>query len=394
MDKPELPVRPAAGFIGSRCLILLALAIGVSTLAWAQLYTGTVTGAVTDPSGAVIPIAHVRLVDAQKGYSFTAETDSTGRYLFRSVPPGVYIISVEAHGFQIQQEGGVNIDVNQNVSVNFSMKVGTTSETVEITAAAPVLSTQDAVTGQLIDRRFINDLPLVSRSVTDLAFLTPGVTEMDSSCAGCTANNFVSNGSRNATADILMDGVTVTNFEQNSGILFPLYTPSVEAVEEFAVQETNFSAEYGFTGATIVNMVIRSGTNQFHGSGYDFLRNQKLDANNFFNNAAGVALPPLRRNNFGATIGGPIKRDKTFFFFDYDGTRSASLSTYQAGVPSAVERTGNFGELCGFAGGSFNSNGMCSAAEGQLWDPYSGVYSSDKGGPVRSQYVPFNNLTT
>ncbi len=360
----------------------------------AQLYTGSVTGTVADPSGAVVVGAHVQLLDEQKGYSFSGTTDQTGRYLFRSVPPGVYKITVEAQGFSSQDKTGINVDVNTNIAVNFALQVGATAQTVEITGAAPVLSTQDAVTGQLVDRRFINDLPLVSRSVTDLAFLTPGVTEMDSACAGCTANNFVSNGSRNATADILMDGVTVTNFEQNSGILFPLYTPSVDAVEEFAVQESNFSAEYGFTGATVVNMVIRSGTNQLHGSAYDFLRNQKLDANNFFNNAAGIPLPPLRRNNFGGTIGGPIRHDKTFFFFDYDGTRSASLSTFQAGVPSAAERTGNFGELCSYAGGSFDSNGLCSAAAGQLWDPYTGVYSSDAGGPVRSSYIPFDNLTT
>src|SRR5262249_18639213 len=158
------------------------------------------------------------------------------------------------------------------------------------------------------------------------------------------ANNFVSNGSRNATADMLMDGVSTTNFEQNSGVQVPTYTPSVDAVDEFVVEQSNFSAEYGFSGATIINMVTRSGTNHFHGSAYAFLRNQKLDAKNFFNNAAGVALPPLRRNNFGATIGGPIKRDKTFFFFDYDGTRQASLSSFQGGVPSAAERQGNFGE--------------------------------------------------
>jgi len=141
-------------------------------------------------------------------------------------------------------------------------------------------------------------------------------------------------------------------------------------------------------------MVIRSGTNQFHGSGYDFLRNQVMDANNFFNNAAGLPLPPLKKNNFGGTVGGPIRHDKTFFFFDYDGTRQATLSSFTSGVPSAAERTGNFGELCGLAGGSFDSNGMCSAAAGQLWDPYTGVYNNDKGGPVRSGYIPFDNLIT
>ena len=370
------------------CFLLL------STVVWGQLYTSTVSGLITDPTGAVIPNVQAKLVDEQKGFSFSATSDSTGRFLFRSVPPGAYKLTVEAEGFQSQDQAGLKVDINQNVTVNFSMKVGATSQTVEITGAAPVLSTQDAVTGQVVDRKFINDLPLVSRSVTDLVLLTPGVTEVDNTCNLCTANNFISNGSRNSTADILMDGVTTTNFEQNSGILFPLYTPSVDAVEEFVVQESNFSAEYGFTGATMVNMVIRSGTNQFHGSGYDFLRNQVLDSNNFFNNAAGLPIPPLKKNNFGGTVGGPIRHDKTFFFFDYDGTRQATLSSFTSGVPSAAERTGNFGELCTYAGGSFDKNGMCSAAAGQIWDPYTGVYNADQGGPVRSGYIPFNNLIT
>ena len=372
------------------CLLMSLMATSV----WAQLYTSTVSGLVTDPSGAVIPNAQAKLVDEQKGYEFTATADSTGRYLLRNIPPGTYKVSVQAAGFQTQEQQGVKVDVNQNVTVNFSLQVGTASQAVEVNAETELLSTQDAVTGQLVDRKFINDLPLVSRSVTDLTFLTPGITEVDPNTVSYTATNFVSNGTRNATADILMDGVTMTNFEQNSGILNALYTPSVDAVEEFVVQQTNFSAEYGFTGATIVNMVTRSGTNQFHGSGYEFLRNQVLDANNYFSNAAGVPIPPLRHNNFGGTVGGPIKHDKTFFFFDYDGTRQATLSSFNAGVPSALERTGNFGELCGYAGGTFDSAGRCSADGGQLWDPYTGVYDNDKGGPVRSGYIPFNNLIT
>ncbi len=386
----SLKTRLSRYILFSSCLLILLLPVAV----WAQLYTSTVSGLVTDPTGAVIPNTQAKLVDEAKGFSFTAVSDSTGRYLFRNVPPGSYMLSVGAQGFQAQERTGVKVDINQNVTVNFSLQVGATSQTVEITTAAPVLSTQDAVTGQIVDRRFINDLPLVSRTVTDLVMLTPGVTEVDTTCPLCTANNFISNGTRNATADILMDGVTTTNFEQNSGILYPLYTPSVDAVEEFVVQESNFSAEYGFTGATVVNMIIRSGTNQFHGSAYDFLRNQVLDANNFFNNAASIPIPALKKNDFGGTIGGPIKHDKTFFFFDYDGTRQDTLSTFAAGVPSAAERTGNFGELCTYAGGTFSPNGMCSAPAGQLWDPYTGVYSASAGGPVRSGYIPFDNLIT
>jgi hypothetical protein len=361
-------------------------------IASAQQYAGSVAGTVTDPSGAVVPNAQLRLVDEQKGFSFSGVTDSKGGYVIRGVPPGTYKLSVEAQGFRGETQSGIKLDVSQNITVNFALQVGAVTQNVEITAAAPLLSTQDAVTGQTVDRRFINDLPLISRSVTDLAYLTPGVTEADTQCPTCAANNFISNGGRNATADMLLDGVTVTNFEQNSGIQVPTYTPSVDAVEEFTVQQTNFSAEYGFSGGTIVNMVTRSGTNQFHGSLYEFFRNQKLDANNWFNNQGGIPIPPLKNNNFGGTVGGPIRKDKTFFFFDYDGTRSRTASTYQFGVPSAAERTGNFGELCGYAGGSFDATGLCSSPDGQLWDPYTGVYSADAGGPVRSGFIPFNNI--
>ena len=378
----------------ARALTIFTLGMLISTLGWTQLYTGSVTGLVSDPSGAVVPNAQVRLVDEGKGFAFTATSDSGGRYVFRQVPNGAYKISVEAQGFRAETQSGVKVDVSQNVTVNFSLQVGATTQTVEISEAAPLLSTQDAVTGQTVDRKFINDLPLISRSVTDLAFLTPGITEVDTNCMGCTANNFISNGGRNATADMLLDGVTVTNFEQNSGIQVPTYTPSVDAVEEFTVQQTNFSAEYGFSGGTIVNMVTRAGTNQFHGSLYEFFRNQKLDANNWFNNEGGVPIAPLRNNNFGGTVGGPIKKDKTFFFFDYDGSRSRTAGGLVAGVPSAAERTGNFGELCGYSGGTFDSSGRCSADGGQLWDPYTGVYSASAGGPVRSTFVPFNNLAT
>ncbi len=388
---PWLSFSKRAALLG---LSLIVFATALPYVLRAQAYSGSITGTVSDPSGAVVPNAHVRLSDEQRGYTFDAQTDSAGRYLFRSLAPSTYRVSAESQGFQTQEKTGLKLDVDQNVAVDFGLRVGTSSQRLEITGEAPVLSTQDAVTGQTVDRRFINDLPLISRSVTDLAFLAPGVTEVDSSCQGCTANNFISNGGRNATSDMLLDGVTVTNFEQNSGIQVPTYTPSVDAVEEFTVQQTNFGAEYGFSGGTIVNMVTRSGTNQYHGSLYEFFRNQKLDANNFFNNASGVPIAPLRNNNFGGTVGGPIRRDKTFFFFDYDGTRSRTASTNQSGVPSAAERTGNFGELCGYSGGSFDSAGRCTADAGQLWDPYTGTYNANLGGPVRSGYIPFNNLAT
>jgi len=398
----SLVSRPG-GFRRGIVFLFLLLASSLASVARAQLYSGTVTGVVADPSGGVVPNAQVQLMDEQKGYVFKVSTDTAGNYLFRSLPPGSYELSVEATGFKTETRSGVILEVNHNVTVNFELQVGATNQSVDVKGQAPVLDAQDAVTGQVVDRTYMDDLPLVGRMLSDLAFLTPGVTEVDSTCppdmngagasiGGCPANNFISNGSRMATSSFLIDGVSSSHYSHN--IYWPAYTPSVDSVEEFAVEETNFSAEYGFTGTVLTNIVTRSGSNQFHGSAYDFLRNRALDANNFFNNEAGIPIPALRLNNFGATVGGPIWRNKTFFFFDYDGTRKTTVVPTSAGVPSAAERQGDFGELCAAAGGSFGSSGMCSAPGGQLWDPYTGVYNASLGGPVRSGFVPYNNMIT
>jgi hypothetical protein len=383
--------RMAIGMPLMALLVFMQLAVPVQ----AQLYAGSVTGVVADQTGSVISAADVTLVDTEKGFTFTSKTDTNGRYLFRSVAPGTYSISVKASGFKEQNRTGIRVDVSQNVGVDFAMPVLGTVESVTVSTSAPLLGTQDAVSGQVVDRKFINDLPLNGRGVFNLAFLTPGVTEVDAACMGCSANNFISNGSRNATADILMDGVTTTNYEQNSGIRVDTYTPSVDAVEEFKVQESNFSAEFGFSGATIINLVTRSGTNKFHGSGYEFLRHYKMDANSYFNNQEGIPIPALRRNNFGGTIGGPIIKNKTFFFFDYEGMRLTSAAgPVFYGVPSDAERLGDFGELCGYNGGTFNDQGICSDPAGQLWDPYSGTYDPAVGGARRLAPIPNNNLAT
>jgi hypothetical protein len=361
-----------------------------------QGYFGTVSGEISDSSGAVVPGAKVTLLDQQKGYHFSTTSDNTGRYLFASVPPGLYSVSAELEGFQKAERTGITLNVSENATANLSLSIATAQQTVQVEAAGEVLQTEDAATGQVVNRRFINDLPLVDRYVLDFVSLAPGINNMsDANSVGDTGTNFVSNGSRGASADILMDGASITNFEPNGGITQVTYTPSAEAVEEFKVQQTNFSAEYGFSGASVVNMITRSGTNSFHGSGYDFIRNTITDANNWFNNEAGVSIPPVHRNNYGGTFGGPIIKNRTFFFFDWDGTHATNLGTYQAGVPSTAERNGNFGELCAANGGTFDSSGRCSVIAGQLFDPYTGIYQTPANGPAgayRSAYIPFDNL--
>jgi len=396
-------------------LLLVAILLATPVMIFAQAYFGTVTGDLTDPSGGVLQGAKVTLTDQEKGYVFNATSDSNGRYLFTSVPPGLYAATAEMKGFQTTKITGIRVNVTENATANMTMKVAVATQSVEVSEQAQTLATEDAVTGQVVNRKFINDLPLVDRYVLDFVMLGPGMNNMsDQNSVGDTGTNFVSNGSRGASADILMDGASITNFEPNGGITQVTYTPSAEAVEEFRVEQTNFSAEYGFTGSAVVNMITRSGSNSFHGGVYDFIRNSMTDANNWFANAADQPISPLHRHNYGGTLGGPIKKDKLFFFFDWDGTRDTSLAVAQAGVPTNAERTGDFGSLCAAASGTFNSAGECMSGglvdpAGQLWDPYSGyyysnppaapanypAYSKDLGaGAYRNTFIPFNNLAT
>jgi hypothetical protein len=361
----------------------------------AQSYFGTVSGMLTDPTGAVIQGARVTLTDEQKGYQFTTTSNGEGRYLFASVPPGMYSVTAEMKGFGTTVQNDVRLNVSENATANLVFKVAAESQTVKVEARSTTIETQDAVTGQVVDRRFIDNLPLVDRYVLNFTYLAPGITDQsDQNQISDTGTNFISNGSRGASADILMDGASITNFEPNGGITQVTYTPSPEAVEEFNVEQSNFSAEYGFSGGSIINMVTRSGTNKFHGEVYDFIRNTITDANNWFNTSVTpiIPIPPVHRHDFGGTFGGPIIKNKTFFFFDWDGTLQTYAQTFQGGVPSVAERTGDFSELCADNGGSFNASGLCNVTAGQLYDPYSGVYNSNDGGPVRSAFIPFNRV--
>src|SRR5579883_2704004 len=375
-------VRALPSHLPSRLVALILLLVAG---AWGQLYTGSISCVVSDPSGAVIPDAKVTVTDVNRNTPFTTNTDRSGRYVLTSLPPSNYILTASATGFNSFEQRNITVNINQNLTLDVSLQVGTTGTQVQVVdSGAPLLQTEDATTGQTLNRVYINDLPLIGRQVFDLAFLAPGVSQPPGAAYGGnqaagTSNNFVSNGGRNGQADILIDGARTTNYEQNTGFTVSLYTPGVDEVQEFRLQQTNFSAEIGFSGGSVINVVTRSGTNAFHGSAFDFLRNEDLNANGFFNNLNGSPRQMYRWNDFGGTLGGPIIKNRLFFFFNYEGKRQTTPASNTLSVPSAAERAGNFGELCTRNGGSFNAQGLCSVQAGQLYDPFTGTYNAATG---------------
>jgi hypothetical protein len=364
------------------------------------LFTGSLTGTVLDPSAAPIVQAKVTLTNRDRSLITTVNTDSGGRYLFRSLSPGNYSIRVEAAGFDSSEIPNLTVEVNGNSSTDITLQIPVDRATVLVAADAPQVRVDDATIGLRLDQMTITHLPLVSRNPFDLAFLAPGVSQAPGTTYGDGVStpgfvtNFVSDGSRNAQADLLLDGGSVMNNDNNPGVQKALYVPPVEAIEEFRIQQSNFSAEFGNSGGTVVNVITRSGTNRYHGELFEFFQNNDLNANNFFANAAGLAQPHLTRNDFGGTVGGPIRRDKTFFFFDFNGIRALNGQTSsRAGVPDAAERAGDFGELCGRVSGSFNSAGVCSNPAGQIYDPYTSRPDAQNNATGRAP-IPFNNLAT
>ena len=364
----------------------------------AQLYTGSLTGTVLDPSGASVADANITCTDADRGTRQSVKSDRSGRYLFRSLSPGHYTVEVVAAGFESLELRDVIIEVNASLSADARLRLTPRRESVVVEVGASPPQVEDATIGLVLNRESINNLPLVSRNPFDLAFLAPGVSQAAGTPYGQGVGtpgfitNFVSDGSRNAQADFLLDGVSVMNSDNNPGVQKAIYVPPVEAIQEFKIQQTSFGAEFGNSGGAIVNVVTRSGTNQYHGELFEFLRNNVLNANTFFANSAGLPQPHLTRNDFGGTIGGPILRNKTFFFFDFNGIRALTgVTSSLAGVPDVAERSGNFGELCARTRGTFDAAGVCSNPAGQIYDPYTGKPDANNNAAGRAA-IPFNNL--
>jgi len=337
-----------------RAASLFGLLLAVAPFALAQVDTGSVLGVVKDTSGAVIPSAKVDLISVQTGLTLTATAGSDGTYIFTPVKIGSYRVEAQAHGFAKEVQESVTVDVQQRVVVDFTLHPGGITQTVEVTGAPPQLQTQDASVGQVVAAREVNNLPLNGRNFTFLAQTVAGVNTPQADTRGNAASGaFSANGERPAQNNYLLDGIdnNSNTIDFLNGTNF-VVLPPVDAVEEFKVQTSNYSAEQGRAGGAILNATIKSGTNQLHGDVWEFFRNDKLDAADFFEAAAQIQKGEFRLNQFGFTVGGPVViphvingRNKLFFFGDYEGLRRRQGSVFTNSVPTDLERNSGFTNL-------------------------------------------------
>ena len=334
-------------FLAGAALLIAALAGDLG----AQTQAASLRGMVQDSSGSIVPKASIQLTNTYQNRSWQTESNEQGIYVFLQIPPGNYRLSTEATGFKKYSRAGLTLEVAMAAEINLTLEVGSVTEVVEVKADTPLLETASSTLGEVINSITTENLPLNGRNVLQLVALTPGVNmnsnfrTQTSGSGSIGSNGFSANGGRNVSSSILVDGSP----QEVMGYNQPSYVPSPDAVQEFKVQTNNLSAEYGRTGGAVINMVHRAGGSAFHGVLYEFLRNNAFDANGFFNNLNGRPRGPFRFNQFGGTVGGPLtkSRQRSFFFFNYEGVRQVNPSTSFFTVPTGAMRQGNFGEING-----------------------------------------------
>ena len=351
--------------------LILLVAMDVA----AQQITGSIRGVVTDPSGAVVQAAVVSAQQSETGLMRSAPTGRDGGYVLVELPIEHYQIRVEAKGYQKYLQKGITLEVNQSATVNARLKLGSDTQQVEVKADAELVQSTVSSLGVTVMQREILDLPLDGRNFSQLGTLQPGVVPLTPGLleAGGPAREnqaYSVNGQRPESNNFLIDGADNVSAVDGGFVL----KPPIDGIAEFRILTHNANAEFGRNTGSTTNIITRGGTNSFHGAGWEFLRNDVMDASDAFTRT----VQPLKQNQFGATFGGPILKDKTFFFAYYEGFRNRQGETVPATVPSQAERTGDFGELC-TATSTFNPSGICANSAGQL--TYFG------------QPVPFNQMT-
>jgi outer membrane receptor protein involved in Fe transport len=337
----KLPLEAALSALSKAQSILLFVVLA-ATLAGAQVETGTIVGVVQDANGAVIPNATVTLKQIATGQERQTHTDDRGAFNAQFMALGTYSVTAEATGFKTKVITGITLQVDQTANLAVSLDVGSVSQSVEVTGAAPLVDTTTSSLGQVIDNHEVLSMPLNGRNPFALGLLVGNTAPV----TGVATNlPFVGGGGQFSSNDVLLNGIddnifaTAGNIGRQGIAIFP----SVDAVQEFKVMTNNFSAEYGHAAGYIVAATIKAGTNQFHGAAFEFLRNDDFDANNFFTNRAGLPRSPFHQNQFGGTMGGPVRHDRIFFFGDYQGTRQSIQSGSSiSSVPTVAMASGDF----------------------------------------------------
>lgn len=371
-------------------LLALTLCLFAPNIA-AQTVAGQLSGLVTDPSGGAIAGATVVVTDLDRNTTVRSSSNESGFYLVSPLPPGKYKLRAEKAGFRAYVIESIPIATQQKAEANVALQVGAVSESVTVTGGAQLVETTTATLSGVVENKRIIDLPLNGRNVYSLAWATAGVFPQRPA-AGSANEGFHSigiftvNGGRDSSNAILMDGVPVTMNSNTANMNANSAVPSVEGVEEFRIQTNSYSAEYGRSGGGVLTIATKSGTNTLHGSVFEFLRNSKLDANNWFANASGAKLATFQRNEFGASAGGPLLipkvydgRNKTFWFGVYEGRRQRAASTRFFTLPSGEQLTGDFSKTL--------------TATGQLrnvYDPFSTVPNPNRPGEFTRTVFPGN----
>ena len=382
---------------GARAVFALLLVVAGARSGFAQGTSASLRGTVTDQSGAIVSGAQLTALQMETGLQRTVVSDAQGAYVLVALPVGHYRLEAQAKGFKKYLQDGIALEVNQTATLAIRLVVGTTTQTVEVTSDAPIIESNSTNLGQTVGEREVLDLPLNGRHFTQLGLLQPGVAPVTPGLleAGGTLREgqaYAVNGQRPESNNFLIDGADNFNTVDGGFVL----EPPVDAISEFRILTHTANAEFGHSTGSTTNIVTRSGTNEFHGAAWEFLRNNAMDAKSFFADS----VEPLKRNQFGATFGGPIRKDKTFVFGYYEGVRNRQGETARTTVPSDAERQGNFGGLCtqnipqGQTKASFFDNsGNCILGDGSGIDMQGGQLFNFFVPPnTPPQAIPFNTL--
>src|SRR5271170_1802047 len=371
-----------------RLMCVLVFAILCVGGASAQEISASIRGTVTDESGAIVSAARVTAIQAETGLQRSGLSDSQGNYVVVELPVGHYRLEAEAKGFKTYVQDGISLDVDQTATVAIHLTVGITTQQVEVKADALMIESTSTTLGKTVGEREILDLPLNGRHFTQLGLLQPGVVPITPGLeeAGGTLREgqaYAVNGQRPESNNFLIDGADNFNTVDGGFVL----EPPVDAIAEFRLLTHTANAEFGHSTGSTTNIITRSGTNSFHGSAWEFFRNDALDAKSFFADS----VEPLKRNQFGGVFGGPIKKDKTFVFGYYEGLRNHQGETARTTVPSDAERTGNFADLCPLNNGTFNPAGLCIDNTSGMLSQNGQLFNEFTGQPIPLNQLPFVN---